>query len=45
MFYRLVVRIKLTTVRAFVNCEILVQSTIVIAISKEMYIDEYFLKT
>lgn len=43
MFYRLV-RIKLTTVRAFVKCEILVQSTIVIAISKEMYIDEYFLK-
>ena len=42
MFYRLVVRVKLTTLRAFVKCKILVQSTIVIAISKEMYIDEYF---
>ena len=42
MFYRLVVRIKLTTLRAFVKRKILVQSTIVIAISKEMYIDEYF---
>lgn len=35
MFYRLVVRIKLTTVRAFVKLEILVQSTIVIAIHRK----------